>query len=124
MTELFAPELYWKATPEQRSEVCNGCGTKGLAGIVIPDSLEGLDISECCAIHDWMYTFGLTLADKEEADRVFLNNMVRLINDNHTIEPIMAIRRQSCMVYYTAVCDFGGPAFWAGKNKPGEMRNG
>ena len=68
-----------------------------------------------------MYQFGTMREDKEEADRVFLNNMVRLIDGNHTLEPIMAIRRQSCMVYYTAVRDFGGPAFWDGKNAPGQL---
>jgi hypothetical protein len=119
MTELFAPEEYWTCT--DRSEICNGCGTKGLAGVVIPDSLAGLSIRECCDIHDWMYTFGKTNADKEEADRVFLNNMVRLIDDNHTVEPVMAVRRQHAMIYYSVVRDFGGPAFWKGKNKPEEM---
>ena len=122
MTELFAPAEYWKATDAARAEVCNGCGTKGLAGILVPDNLDGLSITECCNIHDWMYTFGSKQEDKDEADIVFLNNMVRLINANQTIEPLMAVRRQHCMLYYSAVRDFAGPAFWDNKNKPEEMR--
>ena len=69
-----------------------------------------------------MYSSGKDRADKETADIVFLNNLVRLIDGDPTFEPVMAIRRQQAMVYYTAVRDFGGPAFWDGKNKPEEMQ--
>ena len=121
MTELFAPESYWKATDAARAEACNGCGTKGLAGLIIPDNLVGLNIRPLCDIHDWMYTFVATIEDKEIADRSFLNNMVRLIDDAGGPEPLMALRRQDCMVYYSAVRDFGGPAFWKGKNNPEDL---
>lgn len=120
MTKLYAPESYWTAHKGLKKEHCNGCGTKGLGGWITPDTLYGLCISEACDIHDWMYAFGKKIEDKEEADRVFLNNLVRIINGGSRW--LMWIRRQRAMKYYSAVKDFGGPAFWRGKNKRSEMR--
>jgi len=117
-TTLYAPASYVNAPPAVRAEICNGCGTKGLCGFVIPDSIWGLDITESCHIHDWAYYEGQTLADKEEADRVFLNNMLRLIDAASGFGPLRWLRRWRAMTYYNAVRDLGGPAFWAGKNKP------
>jgi hypothetical protein len=118
MQLLFAPAEYW--TAKDKDTVCNGCGTKGLVGYVIPDTLYGLSITAACDIHDFMYDRGLTLADKEEADRVFLNNILRLI-ETKPGKFLQFLRCRRAMIYYSAVRDFGGPAFWAGKNKAGEM---
>lgn len=120
MHELFAPADYRQATAEQKRDICNGCGTKGLGGLITPDTLYGLSINAACDIHDWMYVFGRTIADKEEADRVFLNNMLRIIEAKSGLL-LRWLRRRRAMTYYSAVRDFGGPAFWAGKNAPEEL---
>ena len=76
-----------------------------------------------------MYAVGKTNEDKEEADRVLLNNQVRSINfrfDNSGRfykysgygMTLKRMRLARAMTYYSAVRDFGGPAFWKGKNKP------
>ena len=114
----FAPMSYRTAREEKKREHCNGCGSKGLGGWLVPDTLWGLSIEEECNIHDWMYSEGKTIADKEEADRVFLNNMIRRIERekgaiSKALRPLRKIRAKE---YYEAVRIFGGPAFWAGKN--------
>ncbi len=120
MIKLFAPHTYWVASNAERESRCNGCGTKGLGGLLVPDTLYGLDITEACNIHDWMYFEGKNIADKESADRTFLNNMLRII-DAGSFAPLRWLRRVRAMSYYSAVRDFGGPAFWSGKNKPEEI---
>lgn len=65
-----------------------------------------------------MYHVGQTVADKEEADRVFLNNLLRLIEAGSGW--LKMLRRRRALDYYQAVVAFGGPAYWAGKNSPTE----
>ena len=121
VTLLFAPESYWKLTAQQKKDACNGCGTKGIVGHIIPDSLYGLSIKEACNIHDWMYRTGATVADKDEADRVFLNNMLRLVDDGSDNWFTRWVRSRAAVKYYYAVRDCGGPAFWQGKNSFDEL---
>lgn len=68
-----------------------------------------------------MYSEGKVIEDKEEADRTFLNNMIRTI-DAKSSSWLKWIRRSRAMSYYSAVRDFGGIAFWKGKNPPGTMK--
>lgn len=113
---LFAPATYVAASPTIRDAVVNGCGTSGWKGALVPETLWGLSVTPACNIHDWMYAIGSTIAEKEEADRVFLNNMLRLIEVAGGIWLLQRLRRHRAWVYYQAVHRFGGPAFWAGKN--------
>ncbi len=114
--KLFAPASYLNASKTEKELCCNGCGTKGLGGWLVPDTLWGLSITDVCDINDWMYAEGKTIEDKEEADRVMLNNMIRVIDANSSWIPGLTIfRRQRAMKYYSAVRDFGGPAYWSGK---------
>jgi hypothetical protein len=115
--QLFAPESYHLASKEVRDRVTNGCGTAGWKGWLVPDTVYFLSIKAACQIHDWMYAAGTTLADKEEADRVFLNNMMRIINAAGGWGILVQARRTRAREYYEAVKYCGGPAFWDGKNK-------
>lgn len=114
---LYAPPEYVNARPALRDLVANGCGASGWKVDLVPDTVWGLSIKESCRIHDWMYAAGSTLADKEEADRVFLNNMLRLIEAAGGWWPLPSLRRRRALLYYEAVQNFGGPAFWQEKNK-------
>jgi len=118
---LFAPPSYRAASKEVRAIAVNGCGTGGWKGFLVPETMWGLDIREACNIHDWMYLAGETIADKDEADRVFLNNLLRLIESGSRWEWLAALRRRRALKYYEAVRVFGGPAFWNGKNPPETM---
>ena len=116
---LYKPDTYKNATNKERQEVCNGCGTKGLGGVLVPDHMYGLDISEACDIHDWMYSEGETIQDKNVADRAFLNNIVRIIECKSSKrwfkKPLITLRKRRALKYYHAVKYFGGTAFWSGK---------
>jgi len=116
---LYAPASFWQSSPTERAEYCNGCGTKGWKGDLVPETIWGVKITIACHIHDWMYQFGLSEKDKRKADMAFLNNMLRLISNNEhwSNNPWFNwFRRYRAMTYYNAVRDFGGPAFWYGKN--------
>lgn len=115
--KLFAPIDYWKSESEF---ISNGCGG-GFTAFFIPDSLLGVDITQACQIHDWMYMDGKTIEDKAEADRVFLNNMIRIIVAKSYSKLIKIIRLILAKIYYDAVVVFGGPFFWAGKNQEDEL---
>jgi hypothetical protein len=114
---LYAPEGYFRASVYIRQLVSNGCGTDGWKGKLVPETIWGLNISAACDIHDWMYAAGATTEEKQEADRVFLNNLLRSIEAAGGWGWLQALRRRRAMVYYRAVKYFGGPAFWADKNK-------
>jgi hypothetical protein len=116
---LYAPETYW-ALPEKERK--GGCGPGKFGDKLVPDSIWGLNIKPVCSIHDHQYAVGETIEDKDEADRVFLNNMLRLIDSAGGNWIIKALRRHAAAKYYSAVADFGGPSFWKGKNPAGTMQ--
>lgn len=118
---LYAPEEYWCLTQVQREEMTNGCGTRGLIGLLVPDTIYGLDVSEACRIHDFQYAVGSTPEEKDSADRAFINNLLRIIDANTKWKWLRKLRAERARTYYHAVCNFGGPAFWDGKNRPEEM---
>ena len=63
-----------------------------------------------------MYHEGRTIEDKEEADRVFLNNLLRIIDRENKWYKPTGLMRCRARNYYRAVKYFGGPAFWEWKN--------
>jgi hypothetical protein len=117
MAILYAPKGYKDLNPTEKERICNGAGPAHF-GWLVPDTIWGLSITEAANIHDFMYWAGKTLEDKEEADRVFLNNMVRLIESKTSFigMALNPLRLHRAGLYFKAVDQFGGPAFWAGKN--------
>jgi len=115
--KLLAPETFWFATDEERAMVCNGCGPIGLEWL-IPDEFLGCSFDSPCDIHDWMYTFG-GVEDKQFADLVFLNNMIRVVRAQGGILSYM--REQRAWIYYRMVRDFGYKAFWENKKRFGSF---
>jgi hypothetical protein len=113
---LYAPASFLTATTDALNGICNGCGAAGAKFDFIPDRIYGTDISAACHIHDYMYHVGRSIEDKEEADRVFLNNMLRLIErDSHKWYKPTMLQRRRALKYYEAVVAFGGSAIWSGK---------
>lgn len=113
---LYAPESYVAAAPIVRGRVVNGCGTAGWKGALVPETMYGLVVTPACNIHDWMYIAGSTIDEKDEADRCFLNNLLRLIDAAGGPVLLRWLRRRRARTYYEAVHLFGGPAFWSSKN--------
>lgn len=116
MGVLYAPASFLTATEAELLEVCNGCGAAG-SWFRPPKRIYGTLIVYACHIHDWMYNFGRSIEDKNEADRTMLNNTCRLIERDRSkwYKPtwLQYVRAKE---YYFAVKNFGGSAFWAGKN--------
>lgn len=114
---LFAPQGYRDLSEQAKREICNGCGAASAVVDFIPDTIYGVDISECCNIHDYMYAMAdPDIEQKKEADRVLLNNLLRVINAKSGNRFMRLLRSLRALIYYLAVKHFGGPAFWSGKN--------
>lgn len=118
---LDAQDSFMQEPAELVAAHANGCGSALYKIDMVPDSIYGISIKPTCQIHDWDYEVGQTIADKESADRRFLNNMLRLIDARQgwydRIRRPLARRR--ALKYYEAVHAFGGPSFWKGKNRYG-----
>jgi len=117
LVELYEPESYKIADPVEKFKICNGCGAANSKFDFVPDSIYLLNINRACNVHDWMYHHGRTKKDKQEADRVFLNNLLTLIEAEASIvgRLLKPFRRRRALKYYEAVVGLGGPAFWANK---------
>lgn len=113
---LYAPDSFILATPAVRAKVVNGCGTKGWKGKLVPETIYGLTVTAACNIHDWMYNAGSTIEEKDEADRTFLNNLLRLIDAAGGPAWLRWLRRHRARIYFDAVHLYGGPAYWDTKN--------
>lgn len=109
---LMAPNAYWNASRQKRGRNCNGCGTEGWLGMLVPDTMYGLRIGRACNIHDWMYAAGTTKADKMLADSVFLQNLVKLIAQERAQSPwnwtggpllLQCVRERRAFSYFQAV---------------------
>ena len=112
---LFAPVSFKNASKEDLLKYCNGCGADK-SWFRPPKRIYGTLIVYACIIHDWQYSFGITNEDKEEADRIFKHNMLRLITrDSHKWYKPTKLQRIRANTYYVAVKRYGGEAFWAGK---------
>tara|TARA_R110000824_G_scaffold86938_3_gene214691 strand:- start:650 stop:1039 length:390 start_codon:yes stop_codon:yes gene_type:complete len=76
---LTAYSSYWDASQEKRDRNCNGAGTAGWRGALVPDTIYGLNINAAANIHDWDYAVGESLAHKKSADFRFQKNMISII---------------------------------------------
>jgi len=116
--KLYAPINYYKATPEQLSKVCNGCGAKN--GIKVPNTMWGLDISEACNRHDWMYSEGRSLADFYFANAVFIMNLAIIITTQGS-KWLAPFRLARATKYFMAVQELGQDAFWVDRQRNSYM---
>ena len=112
---IYAPTAFLIASLEELKRRCNGCGSSS-SWFKPFKRILGTSILEACIIHDYMYSTGYTNDDKEEADRVFLNNMNRLITrDSVNWNKPTKLQRFVVRKYYLSVKYGGGESFWAGK---------
>lgn len=134
---LFAPEWYWLIPESEREKGSCGPGS-GFGEWLVPETIWGMPYTDCCQIHDKMYDKkwnpdiknALLLNElertkrlleiKDEADRVFLNNILRKIDFYSANNLMRAIRKRRAFTIYDAVSLGGGPAYWNDKNEPNE----
>lgn len=114
--ELTVPASMLVASRDEIKAACNGCGTGGWLALFVPDTIWGLRISPVCDIHDWMYKHGDPhITCKELADRTFRDNLIRYVDAKTRWRILKRLRIHRVKVYYHAVKNFGGPAYWANK---------
>lgn len=118
---IWAPAEYWRLTHDERKNFRCGPG-RGILEMLVPETIWGLCVTPACAVHDFMYREGPATDDgKEEADLVFLNNMVRIIEAHTKNRWLLCLRLRRARLYYEMVRRFGGPAYWITKNLPNQM---
>ena len=101
--ELDAPEEYWKLTQKEREEIVNECGPGGFINKIIPDHLLGLDISDACNIHDFMFVKAKGQEERKEADKIFLNNVDKKIVQGSKTFLGRVLRKGLARIYYFTV---------------------
>ena len=92
------------------SALSGGCGSDKAWIDLVPDKIFGLDITEACKIHDYMYVIGGSRQDKIKADKLFYRNLKTIVLNNHNL----AMRKSwlaTIKLYYIAVRDFGDSSF-------------
>lgn len=119
---LYAPVDFISAKSEHRHVVCNvmpeGRLLIGAVDMLIPSVIWGLNIRHAVEIHAWMYAMGTTLAAKLQADRVFHNNVQRLVDMAHNPNaPDWSCRRLNRLAAIdTMLADYGAVDFWENQN--------
>uniref|UniRef100_A0A6M3IQ10 DUF1353 domain-containing protein n=1 Tax=viral metagenome TaxID=1070528 RepID=A0A6M3IQ10_9ZZZZ len=114
--KLYIPDEYKDLSKDKLKLLTNGCGPAGWKYDLVPDKIYGLCIKRACDIHDICYFYGKTNEDKATADRIFFNNILRIIDQGHNWWLLKFLRRRRAKKYFYAVKWFGGPAFWNNKN--------
>ena len=111
MLVLIAPESYRSASRAEIESRTNGCGPEGWRGEIRDDldSLAGLDISEACRVHDWMYGLGGSDEQRLEADITLYLNIAAVVL--HTGGPLTPVRMAGAAAMYVAV-RAGGHKHW------------
>ena len=110
---LLAPPSFWQLTHVQCTQYCNGCGSR--EGVDVPDTFYGLNMTECCNIHDWMYQIGKTKEDRLFADMIFLQNLLMHIEvkSNRFMQYLRSYR---AVTYWKVVRQHGESAFSQAKS--------
>ena len=112
--ELLAPESYRNATPQEIAEHTNGCGPEAWLPEIVNrfNSLDGLDVSGPCRIHDWMYGTGGSEEYRREADVTLYLNLAQVV----LLEggPLAPVRMAGVASFYMAVRACGAEHFRKG----------
>ena len=113
---MSKPKLNYPANwdADLAKDVANGCGPAGSKwkAWIVPDKIYFVSVTAACRIHDFMYYMGKTMADKDEADDVFLENMNAIFDAQPWWnKPLNPLRRRTAKLYYRAVAIFGKSAF-------------
>ena len=98
--ELDAPEEYWKLTHKEREKIVNECGPDGFINRLIPNHLLGLDISDACNIHDFMFAKAKNHEEHREADKTFLKNIDKKIIQGSKTFLGRILRKGLARIYY------------------------
>ena len=117
---LVLPKVVANLTPAQVADLSNGCGTRKIR---VPQKILGVNFEDACNGHDCCYSFGEDEEDKRISDRLFLYNLLVLVDEhckrNGIVDRAERVAcREAAFEYYKAVADWGKWAFYAHKDGP------
>ena len=135
--KLYADKSCWDFIENHPVQFAGfGCGPGGWGDWIVPDKIWGLSIKAACQIHDWYYRFWPenTEVARKRADKILLNNMVRIIDDAWLAalehgkyiwwhKWLYKRRLKLAHIYYGMVRMFGAPAYFEDRNADFEYRN-
>lgn len=101
--KLLAPLDMCKASLHVILTSTNGCGREGVEGLLVPDTIWGLDISPVCRVHDWMYTNADTRQEEDYADAIFAANLVSWIKQKTGSRILQWLRLRRAYKYVDVV---------------------
>jgi len=96
-----------------------GCGPgDGIGDKLIPDTVWLLSIRDACKIHDWGYRHCVysSSTDRERHDKIFLNNMLSIVDENTRWRWLRKLRYRRCKSYFLAVRAFGARSYWEARD--------
>lgn len=105
---VMAPVHFWNLSAAQLGEICNGMGPKGY-GWLVPDTMYGMDLGPAGDVHDAMYKLGLWT--RLQCDKLFLENMLNIIEDESDSKILAWLRRRRAHKYYWAVRAGGASSY-------------
>ena len=117
--KLYAHPECWEFKKEHPDEFQSfGCGPGGAGDKFVPDTMYGLNVSNACRIHDWYYRFypENTEEARKMADRILLNNLLRIVEANTKSKILLCLRRRRCKTYYRMVRTFGASSYFDDRN--------
>ena len=117
--DLFDWHGYAGMSDAKRNAIINGCGPTGwkiLKGI--RNYILGIWVQPACDLHDVDYELSEPdIEDKKKADRIFHNNLYRLIDKKEDQWFwVRALRYKKADLYFYLVVKRGGTSFWKNKN--------
>lgn len=116
---LLCHPKYPLLTKEEKEEICNGAGPMGW-GLLVPDTMWGLKITEPSNEHDFSYSIGTKGLHKIQADNRYYVNLIRTIEAKTKWRIVKWLRKRRARIYYCAVSKLGEKAFWEGKKRPNQ----
>jgi hypothetical protein len=126
LMRLFADEKCWQfAQRFPDAWVQFGCGPGKFGAMIIPDRLLGISFKTACRIHDWYYQYAQDRTEEGlfAADRIFLNNMLRIVAAAGGFQLLIWLRRRLAHMYFMSVRKWGGPCYHDSRNTSDEFRN-
>lgn len=109
---LAAPKSFWDADQELIDSIAGGCGPGGNGDMFVPDTMYGLSVKAACSVHDWMYAVWNTPGGFEMANKVFKNNMIRIIDQSDSFKWLKVLRKRRALKYFLAVHYFGETSYF------------
>jgi hypothetical protein len=120
--QLSALKSYWVADVETKLKCVNGAGPDWILhhipkwmviGRFFANHMYGLDIEECCNIHDWDYlNEELTEDGRLDSDNRLRENLYRTIRARESGKIFTWLRINNARRYYVLVRAYGSKAYF------------